>query len=358
MFRSKRSTLYFWCSVQIVNTMEFNFTDIIILILGLTLFGFEVLILKFVKKKTVSLPQTALNIGLGMLERLTGILTINFGIYVFSSLVPFRFFEPLDNKWLAFGITFIAVDFMWYIYHRISHRISLIWAAHLIHHQSIEYNFSVNFAISPFGFFVRIFTYSILILFGITPEHIILANALNAFYQYMLHSELWPEFKGWERILVTPKFHQIHHSSVHEHLDTNYGGMFTIWDRLFGTYYVDNKEVVYGLTKPIVQQDLFHLQILFFLRLIKNFQEFPFFKAFILLFKGPEAQKAEIPRLYNLKVQHSPLQVIFGFSLFLVGFSVISFNLLPIWLGFIIGMIGIFICSGIRFRQNSNDNIC
>jgi len=336
--------------------MEFNFTDILILTLGLVFFLIEVLVLKLLKKKTISLHQSALNMGLGMLERLIGIITISFGVYFFATLVPFRFIEPLENKWLAFAITFIAVDLMWYIYHRISHRISLIWAAHLLHHQSEEYNFSVNFAISPFGFFVRIFTYSILILFGLTPEHIILANALNALYQYLLHSELWPEFKGWEKILVTPKFHQLHHSSVHEHLDTNYGGMFTIWDRLFGTYHVDEIPIIYGLTKPVAQQDPFHLQVLFFLRLIKNFQEFPFFKAFLLLFKGPEAQKPEILSLYDLTIKHSLMQVIVGFILFMIGFSIISLKLLPIWIGFIIGTIGIIICSGIRFQQNLKSN--
>lgn len=329
--------------------MEINFTDIYILIAGLSLFGLEVLILRARGKNTIGLHQTILNLGLGMIERLTGIITINFGIYFFTALMPWRFLEPIENRWVAFTITFFAVDLMWYVYHRISHRVSLVWAAHLIHHQSVEYNFSVNFAISPFGFFVRIFVYSVLVLFGLTPEDIILVNAINAFYQYLLHSELWPEFKGWEKILVTPKFHQIHHSSVHDHLDTNYGGMFTIWDRLFGTYHMDEKNIDYGLTKHIEQQDPFHIQILFFLKLIDNFKKFSFKKAILLLFLGPEAQTPEMPRLYKVPVEHHKIRIFIGFIIFLIGYITLSLNLIPAWISFGLGIFGIFICSGMAF---------
>ncbi len=326
--------------------MELNYSDVIILGIGLTLFGVEVLILKLKKKNTVSVHQAVLNLGLGMIERLIGIITINFGIYFFTALWPWRIFEPIENRWIALLVTFIAVDFMWYVYHRLSHRVSLIWAAHLIHHQSTEYNFSVNFAISPFGFFVRIFVYSTLVLIGLTPEDIILANAINAFYQYILHSELWPEFKGFEKVFVTPKFHQLHHSSVHEHLDTNYGGMFSVWDRMFGTYHMDNKQIQYGLTKQVEQQDPFHIQFVFMLKLIRNFKEYSLKKAFFLLFLGPEAQSPDLPRLYNVPIVHHTARIIGGFLIFLFGYITLSFHLLPDWQAFMIGILGVFICSG------------
>ena len=336
--------------------MALNYSDIIILILGLSMFGLEVLILKIKKRNTISIHQTVLNLGLGMVERLIGIMTINFGIYFFTALMPWRLFDSIENRWLAFAITFVAVDIMWYVYHRISHRVSLIWAAHLIHHQSTEYNFSVNFAISPFGFFVRIFVYSSLVLLGLTPEDIILANALNAFYQYILHSELWPEFKGWEKVFVTPKFHQIHHSSVHEHLDTNYGGMFTIWDRLFGTYHVDEKQIDYGLTKPVEQQDPFHLQLVFILKLFRNFKEFNLKRAILLLFLGPEAQTPDMPRLYTIPIVHHNVRIILGFLIFLIGYLTLSFHLLPNWIAFLIGISGVFICSGMLSLFNPKNH--
>ena len=333
-----------------------NYVNLFILIAGLFLFAIEVLLLKKIKGKKVSYKQSILNIGLGMIERIIGIISFNFGLVFFTFLLPFRLLEPISNPLLSFVICLFAVDLMWYFYHRISHRISLIWAAHLIHHQSSEYNFSVNFAISPFGFFVRVFIYGSLVLIGIPPEDIILINGINAFYQYLLHSELWPEFKGWERFFVTPKFHQIHHSSVYEHLDTNYGGMFTLWDRIFGTFYLDNKTTKYGLTKPIKDKNPFHLQLIFFLKLIENFRVFSFKKAFTLLFLGPEAQTKELPYLPESKVNYTYSRIVGGFILFCFGYTSISFVILPLWLSLVFGFIGIIIFSGLRIYINRSSN--
>jgi sterol desaturase/sphingolipid hydroxylase (fatty acid hydroxylase superfamily) len=329
-----------------------SYVNLFILVTGLFLFAFEIVLLKKVKGKKVNLNQSILNIGLGMIERLIGIITFNFGLVFFTSLLPFRFIEPIANPYLAFGIALFGVDLMWYIYHRISHRVSLIWAAHLIHHQSKEYNFSVNFAISPFGFFVRIFVYGLLVLIGIPPEDIIIVNAVNAFYQYLLHSELWPEFKGWEKVFVTPKFHQIHHSSVHDHLDTNYGGMFTIWDRMFGTFHTDNKKITYGLTKPIENRDPFHLQIIFFLKLIDNFRIHSIKRALALLVKGPEAQTPDLPQLYKVNISYTFPRLMIGFSLFGFGYASLSLALLPLWISLVVGILGIVIYSGISVNKS------
>ena len=70
------------------------------------MFGLEVLILKIKKRNTISIHQTVLNLGLGMVERLIGIMTINFGIYFFTALMPWRLFDSIENRWLAFAITF------------------------------------------------------------------------------------------------------------------------------------------------------------------------------------------------------------------------------------------------------------
>jgi alkylglycerol monooxygenase len=333
--------------------MTANYLNLYILFFGLFLFVAEIILLKKLKRKNVNFDQSILNIGLGMIERLIGVITFNFGLIFFNLLVPYRILEPLSNPYFAFIISIFALDLMWYIYHRISHRVSLIWAAHLIHHQSTEYNFSVNFAISPFGFFVRIFVYGILVLVGISPEDIIIVNAINAFYQYLLHSELWPQFKGWEIIFVTPKFHQIHHSSVHEHLDTNYGGMFTIWDRIFGTFHTDSKKINYGLTKPLENNNPFHLQLIFFRKLISNFRVYNFKRALALLFLGPEAQTPEYPISTKLKIKYNYTRLILGFILFSCGYISISLILLPTWISIVMSLLGVLIFSGLIFNKNT-----
>lgn len=193
---------------------------------------------------------------------------------------------------------------------------------------------------------MRIFVYGTLVLFGVAPEDIILVNAINAFYQYLLHSELWPQFKGWESIFVTPKYHQIHHSSVREHLDTNYGGMLSIWDRLFGTFHLDSKKITYGLTKPLENNDPLHLQFIFFHKLIHNFRVFPIKKAIALLFLGPEAQTPDLPNSSTLKAKYSYPSLISGFCLFSLGYSTLSLSLLPLWVSILFGLVGILVYCG------------
>jgi hypothetical protein len=185
------------------------------------------------------------------------------------------------------------------------------------------------------------------VLLGIDPEYIVLANIINGFYQALLHSELWPAWVGLERFIVTPRFHQIHHSSAHAHLDKNYGGMLTIWDRLFGSYHDGREPITYGLTKPIEQRDPFYVSAFYAARLLQNFRDFSFGTAVRLLFAGPEKQPAEMPRLYRVPVRYSPLGLVLGFALFLCGFFLTGSGVVPFWAAFLLAVGGIFLASGI-----------
>jgi len=323
-----------------------HWTDGLVLIFGLVTFGIEWLLLR-AHGKSVSIPQSALNLSLGMIERLFALLSLSFGLWLTSELAGLRSVAAIEPRWLNFALAFVGVDFFWYVYHRISHRVSLVWVAHLVHHQPEEYNFSVNFANSPLGYFVRVLVYSPLVLLGIEPEFIVLANVLNGFYQAMLHSELWPAWVGLERYLVTPRYHQIHHSSARAHLDKNYGGIFTIWDRLFGSYHDGSEPVSYGLTKPIPQRDPFYVSAFYAARLIQNFREFPLRKAIWLLFAGPEHQPTEMPRLYRVSVNYTPLGLVLGFVVFLCGFFLTGTTWVPFWAAFLLAFSGIILASGI-----------
>ncbi len=323
-----------------------HWTDGIVLLFGLVTFGIEWLLLR-AHGRSISFSQSALNLSLGMIERLFALLSLSFGLWLTSELVTFRLVDYVAPAWLNFALAFIGVDFFWYVYHRISHRVSIIWVAHLVHHQPEEYNFSVNFANSPLGYFVRVLVYSPLVLLGIDPEYMVLAQVINAFYQALLHSELWPAWIGLERFIVTPRFHQMHHSSAHAHLDKNYGGMFTVWDRLFGSYHDGREPISYGLTKPIEQRDPFYVSAFYAARLMQNFRDFPFGTAVRLLFAGPEKQPAEMPRLYRVPVRHTPVGLVLGFAVFLVGFFLTGSAVVPFWAAFFLAVGGIFLASGI-----------
>jgi hypothetical protein len=152
---------------------------------------------------------------------------------------------------------------------------------------------------------------------------------------------------GLERFIVTPRYHQIHHSSARAHLDKNYGGMLTLWDRMFGSYHDGREPVTYGLTKPIEQRDPFYVSSFYAARLIQNFRDFPFGTALRLLFAGPEHQPAEMPHLYRLPVRYTPVRLLVGFGIFIAGFFLTGTQLIPFWVAFSIAFGGILVASGI-----------
>ena len=111
-----------------------HWTEIAIIVFGLGVFGVEYLLLRL-NGKTVSGQQVALNFSLGMIERLFALLSFSFGVWLFAKLIPYRVLPEIQPSWLNFAIAFVVVDLFWYLYHRISHRVSIILVAHLVHHQ-------------------------------------------------------------------------------------------------------------------------------------------------------------------------------------------------------------------------------
>lgn len=322
--------------------------DLVVLAFGLGLFFIEIILLKK-QGKSVNFNHSVLNLSLGMIERLIGLLSLNLGLTLFHSLVPFQWIPSIEQPVLAFLVAFFVTDFFWYLYHRASHRISIAWVAHLVHHQPEEYNMSVNFAMSPYGQVLRVFLYAPMVLLGISPENIVLATVVHGLYQALLHSELWPEFAGWERWIVTPRFHQIHHSSANAHLDKNYGGFLTVWDRLFGSYHDGKEPLTYGLTKPIDQRDPIYVSFFFAARLIQNFREFPIVRAVQLLFRGPEHQPENLPHLYRRPVTPTWSRALTGFALFMTGYALTSIpNVFPFGIAFFLALAGSIWSSGIH----------
>ncbi|MUM35450.1 sterol desaturase family protein, partial [Mycolicibacterium sp. CBMA 361] len=81
---------------------------------------------------------------------------------------------------------------------------------------------------------------------------ILLQQSVSLLYQFFIHTErvgkLW---RPIEFVMNTPSHHRVHHGSNDQYLDTNYGGILIIWDRLFGSFEPEGERVVYGLTKNI-----------------------------------------------------------------------------------------------------------
>ena len=153
----------------------------------------------------------------------------------------------------------IAWDFMYYWFHRLSHEISILWAAHAVHHQSEDYNLSTALRQTSTGFLFGWIFYLPLFVIGFPLEVLLTVNAINLIYQFWVHTQHIRRMGPLEAVLMTPSHHRVHHAQNERYIDKNYGGMFIVWDRLFGTYEPerDDDPVVFGVRKPLASWNPF-----------------------------------------------------------------------------------------------------
>jgi sterol desaturase/sphingolipid hydroxylase (fatty acid hydroxylase superfamily) len=166
----------------------------------------------------------------------------------FAGFAPWRLDPTAWQTWV-FGV--VAVDFAYYWFHRCSHDVRLLWAAHVNHHSSEHYNLSTALRQSWTTPFTGLPFYWPLALIGLDPMMILTLEALNTLYQYWIHTELVTTIGPLEAVLNTASHHRVHHGTNVEYLDRNHGGIFIVWDKLFGTFEPERAPVVYGLTKNI-----------------------------------------------------------------------------------------------------------
>jgi len=167
----------------------------------------------------------------------------------FATLAPWHL-DP--QAWQTWAIGVVAVDFAYYWFHRSSHDVRLLWAAHVNHHSSEHYNLSTALRQSWTTPLTSLPFYWPLALIGLDPLMILTLEALNTLYQYWIHTELIDRLPvPLEAIFNTASHHRVHHGTNIEYLDRNHAGIFIVWDKLFGTFESEARPVRYGLTKNI-----------------------------------------------------------------------------------------------------------
>ncbi|MFN8264659.1 MAG: sterol desaturase family protein [Chitinophagaceae bacterium] len=198
-----------------------------------------------------SFKESVANINVGIAERLCDLFTTGLFFYVFQWIynnVAIFHFQP---GWITWLLLFLFTDFLWYWYHRFGHEVNLFWSAHVVHHQSEDYNFTVSARITVIQAAFRCLFWSFLPLLGFPPHMITVLLLIHGAYPFFTHTQLVGKL-GWiEYIFVTPSHHRVHHSSNPAYLDKNYGDVLIIWDKLFGTFVSETEKPVYGLTKPL-----------------------------------------------------------------------------------------------------------
>lgn len=164
-------------------------------------------------------------------------------------------------QWYTWVIAIVGVDLLYYTYHRIAHRVRLIWATHQAHHSSQYYNLATALR-QKWNNSGEILMWIPLPLLGIPPWMVFAAFSVNLIYQFWVHTERIDKLaRPLEFILNTPSHHRVHHGMDPEYLDRNYGGIFIIWDRLFGTFAPERFRPHYGLTKQVDTFNIVRLQL-------------------------------------------------------------------------------------------------
>ncbi|XP_051263607.1 alkylglycerol monooxygenase [Dicentrarchus labrax] len=220
---------------------------------------------------------------------------------------------PWDSAW-TWWFTFLGVDFCYYWVHRFAHEVSIIWAAHQVHHSSEYYNLTTALRQSLTQQFTSWIFYLPLAL--VAPPAIFAVHIqLNLLYQFWIHTELIRDLGPLEWVFNTPKHHRVHHGRNLYCIDKNYGGILIIWDRLFGTFALESDKVVYGLVFPIKTFEILYVQLHYYLYLWRRSNTYKTISNKLSTFvKGPSWKpgKARLgdhidnPKVTGQEVPHSP----------------------------------------------------
>ena len=164
----------------------------------------------------------------------------------------------------------MGVDFLYYWWHRLSHEVSFLWAAHVVHHQSEDYNLAVALRQAPLTNLTIWVFYAPLALVGVPAPVYATTAAFSTLYQFWIHTGLVGRLGPLERVINTPSLHRVHHAINPRYLDKNYGATFMIWDRLFGTYAAEEEPCVYGTVKPLASFNPLWAQVAYLVELAKK----------------------------------------------------------------------------------------
>jgi hypothetical protein len=130
--------------------------------------------------------------------------------------------------------------------------VNLLWAGHVVHHSSEEFNLTVALRQSSLHGFMSWLFYMPIALLGVPVMMWLICHALNLVYQFWIHTRHVNRLGPLEWVLNTPSHHRVHHGVNPEYQDRNYAGTLIIWDRLFSTFEPERAEPVYGITKPLM----------------------------------------------------------------------------------------------------------
>ncbi len=189
------------------------------------------------KKAHYEPGDTFASLMMGLGNSVVGVISGSTIIALAMWCAQFSLFD-IGSTWWVWGLCFVLDDFLYYVFHRSAHRVRWFWAAHVVHHSSQHYNLSTALRQTWTGFFAVSFVFRLPLFFiGFPIEMVFFCGGLNLIYQFWIHTEAISKMPKWfEAIMNTPSHHRVHHATNPRYLDSNYAGVFIIWDKMFGTF--------------------------------------------------------------------------------------------------------------------------
>ena len=208
----------------------------------------------FTKNNNYRLNDAITSMSLGLISRFVPLLGLGFQ-YVVYTIVAEQYNLKLLNTdaiWV-WVLAFLMYDLCYYWMHRIHHEVKLFWATHVVHHHGEDFNLSTAMRQTSTGFLWKWVFFLPMFLIGVPPAIYVTVAGLNLIYQFWVHTEHIGRLGWMEYVFITPSNHRVHHAQNDDYLDANYGGVFILWDRMFGTFIDEREDLkpVYGTVKPL-----------------------------------------------------------------------------------------------------------
>ncbi len=218
------------------------------------LMAIEITVARVRQRSAYRLADAINSVSLGTMSQVAGVFTrlLSLGIYVWIYEQARLFDLPATSVLIWIG-ALLVYDFLYYWHHRLGHEVNILWAAHVVHHQSEEFNLSTALRQTSSGFLLGWVFYLPMAVAGVPPLVFASVALIDLLYQYWIHTEQIGRLGWFDRIFASPSNHRVHHGVNDQYVDKNYGGILIVWDRLFGTFQEERADdpVIYGTRAPL-----------------------------------------------------------------------------------------------------------
>ncbi|HEX4621628.1 MAG TPA: sterol desaturase family protein, partial [Myxococcaceae bacterium] len=214
--------------------------------------GVELLVARRRRVRAYHFADAITDLSCGVTEQVVGIFPAAAVVALYVLVYDhWRLIHFSPSSLVMWAIAVLGVDVLYYWWHRLSHTVNFMWAVHVVHHSSEDFNLAVALRQAVLTDLTQTWFYLPLALAGVTPVAVFTVLSLSTLYQFWIHTELIGKLGPLDRWINTPSAHRVHHGVNPQYLDRNYAAVFMFWDRLFGSYEPEGEPCVYGISKPI-----------------------------------------------------------------------------------------------------------